>query len=48
MLIARKPAPVGVPILGHWSDLGFNPKFSPNRLVDTFDQVVEPLIAEIT
>ena len=25
-----------------------NPKFPPSRLVNAFDQVVEPLIAEIT
>jgi hypothetical protein len=26
----------------------FSPKFPPSRLPDAFDQVVEPLIAEIT
>ena len=26
----------------------FNPKFPPSQLVDAFDQVVEPLITEIT
>jgi hypothetical protein len=42
--------PPPLPEQSGWSPPGTrsSPKFPPSRLSDAFDQVVEPLIAEIT
>jgi hypothetical protein len=46
---ARVAAAAAMAVLGVEGGTSvFNPKFPPSRLADAFDQVVEPLITEIT